>query len=364
MSRYRPPESPAIVSRSQVAAAHSPRANPSVPQGTIPEVTTSSASSPPVRLLDQVRDRVRRLGLAKRTEEAYVGWVRRFILANAKRHPRDMGGVEVEAFLTLLASRHNVAPSTQNQALAALLFLYREVLHQQLPWMESIQRAKKPARLPVVLSRDEVAALLGHLAGLHALQAGLLYGSGLRLMECIRLRVHDIDFSRLEITVRHGKGGKDRRTMLSRSLAPALQAQVEEVRRLHAADLAAGFGEVWLPHALSRKLPRAGRDFGWQYVFAARSRSVDPRSGVVRRHHVDEESLQRAVSRAARMAGIEKRVTCHALRHSFATHLLESGYDIRTIQELLGHADLATTQIYTHVLNRGGRGVRSPLDPG
>ena len=361
MSRYKLPESSAI-----------PTGSGSSSDGADPEHGAMDASggvgspTPPVptRLLDQVRDRIRRLGFAKRTEVAYVGWIRRFILANGKRHPRDMGGLEVEAFLTRLASRYNVAPSTQNQALSALLFLYREVLHQKLPWMESIQRAKKPVRLPVVLTREEVEALLGHLAGLHALQASMLYGSGLRLMECIRLRVQDIDFVRREITVRQGKGGKDRRTVLSQSLAVPLRAQVEEARRLHEADLAAGFGEVWLPYALARKFPRAARGFGWQYVFPARSRSVDPRSGVMRRHHVDEQSLQRAVSLAARAIGIPKRVTCHALRHSFATHLLESGYDIRTIQELLGHADLATTQIYTHVLNRGGRAVRSPLDPG
>lgn len=360
MSRHKPPGPSAISARSWTGD----RDADSGPESVGPLSPAAPAPAPPLRLLDQVRDRIRRLGFAKRTEDAYVGWIRRFILANGKRHPREMGGMEVEAFLTRLASRDNVAPSTQNQALAALLFLYREVLHQQLPWMESIQRAKKPARLPVVLTREEVEALLGHLVGLHALQAGLLYGSGLRLMECIRLRVHDVDLARCEITVRHGKGGKDRRTVLPRALAPALRAQVEEARRLHDADLAAGFGEVWLPHALARKFPRAARELGWQYVFPARSRSVDPRSGAVRRHHVDEQSLQRAVSLAARAVAIPKRVTCHALRHSFATHLLESGYDIRTIQELLGHADLATTQIYTHVLNRGGRGVRSPLDPG
>lgn len=367
MSRYKPRGTPAIAGGSDAPNPPDGPGGPAAPPPTpdhpgIPPPL--DAPAPPTRLLDQVRDRIRRLGMARRTEEAYVGWIRRFILASGKRHPRDMGGLEVEAFLTRLASRDNVAPATQNQALAALLFLYRDVLGQQLPWMESIQRAKKPARLPVVLTRDEVAALLGQLVGLHAVQAGLLYGAGLRLMECIRLRVQDIDFARREVTVRHGKGGKDRRTVLPQALVGPLQAQAAEVARLHAADLAAGFGEVWLPNALARKLPGAARRLGWQYLFPARSRSVDPRSGVLRRHHVDERSLQRAVSAAARSLGIPKRVTCHALRHSFATHLLESGYDIRTIQELLGHADLATTQIYTHVLNRGGRGVRSPLDPG
>lgn len=358
MKQYTPPVKPAIDAADSLG---SPPPDASAPASTAP---ASPSIRPPVRLLDQVRDRMRRLGLAKRTEEAYVGWIRRFILASGRRHPRELGGLEVEGFLTRLASRDHVAPSTQNQALAALLFLYREVLGQNLPWMESIQRAKKRVPLPVVLTRTEVDAVLGRLSGLQALQAGLLYGSGMRLMECIRLRVQDVDFDRHELTIRNGKGGKDRRTMLPQALAAPLRAQVEEARRLHEHDLSEGFGEVWLPNALARKLPRAGFCFGWQYVFPARSRSVDPRSGVIRRHHVDEKALQRAVSTAARSAGIDKRVTCHALRHSFATHLLESGYDIRTIQELLGHADLATTQIYTHVLNRGGRGVRSPLDGG
>jgi len=297
-----------------------------------------------------------------RTEGAYVGWVRRFILANDKRHPRELGARHVEAFLTHLATRGHVAPSTQNQALSALLFLYREVLHQELPWMDEIRRAKRPERLPVVLSREEVARLLSEMTGVTWLQASLLYGSGLRLMECMRLRVQDVDFLRREITVRHGKGGRDRRTMLPATLIEPLQGQLVEAKRIHARDLAAGFGEVWLPDALSRKYPNAAREWAWQYIFPASTRSVDPRSGIVRRHHLDEGVLQRAVKNAMRRAGIEKPATCHTLRHSFATHLLEEGYDIRTIQELLGHKDVATTQIYTHVLNRGGRGVRSPLD--
>jgi len=314
------------------------------------------------RLLDEMRARMRRLGLSLRTEEAYVGWVRRFILANGKRHPREMGAVELEAFLTGLATHGRVAASTQNQALAALLFLYRQVLGGKLPWLDNIRRAKKPERLPTVLTREEVAAMLGQMSGVTWLMAGLLYGAGLRLMECVRLRVQDVDFARREIVVRQGKGGKDRRTMLPALVADALQGQLAEARRLHARDLAAGFGAVWLPHALDRKYANAAREWIWQYAFPASARSIDPRSGVERRHHLDETVLQRAVKTAVRRAGIAKPATCHTLRHSFATHLLESGSDIRTVQELLGHKDVSTTQIYTHVLNRGGHGVLSPLD--
>jgi len=305
---------------------------------------------------------MRRLGLSLRTEEAYVGWVRRFILANGKRHPRELGRREVEAFLTHLAMHGHVAASTQNQALSALLFLYREVLQQELPWMENIRRAKKPERLLVVLSREEVAALLAEMDGVTWLMASLLYGAGLRLMECARLRVQDVDFVRREITVRQGKGGKDRRTMLPAMTVDALQNQLAEARRVHERDLAAGRGAVWLPHALARKYPNAAREWAWQYVFPASSRSTDPRSGIERRHHLDETVLQRAVKQAVRRARITKPATCHTLRHSFATHLIEGGYDIRTVQELLGHKDVSTTQIYTHVLNRGGSGVLSPLD--
>lgn len=314
------------------------------------------------RLLDQMRARIRRLGLSIRTEGSYVGWVRRFILANGKRHPRDLGAREIEAFLTQLATHGQVAASTQNQALSALLFLYREVLQQELPWMDDIRRAKRPERLPVVLSREEVAALLTEMNGVPWLMASLLYGAGLRLMECVRLRVQDVDFVRHEITVRHGKGGKDRRTMLPAAAVEALQGQIAEARRVHERDLAAGYGAVWLPHALARKYPNAAREWAWQYVFPASARSIDPRSGAMRRHHIDATVLQRAVKQAVRRAHINKPATCHTLRHSFATHLLEAGHDIRTIQELLGHKDVATTQIYTHVLNRGGRGVLSPLD--
>jgi integron integrase len=309
-----------------------------------------------------MRARMRRLGLSIRTEKVYVGWVRRFILANAKRHPRDMGAREVERFLTGLAVHGHVSASTQNQALSALLFLYREVLQQELPWMDGIHRAKRPKRLPVVLSREEVAALLGEMEGVTWLMASLLYGAGLRLMECMRLRIQDVDFVRHEITVRQGKGGKDRRTMLPAISAEALQNQMAEARHVHRRDLDAGFGAVWLPDALARKYPGAAREWAWQYVFPASARSTDPRSGVTGRHHMDETVLQRAVKQAVRRARIDKPATCHTLRHSFATHLIEGGYDIRTVQELLGHKDVSTTQIYTHVLNRGGRGVLSPLD--
>ena len=318
----------------------------------------------PPKLLDQLRARMRRLGLSVRTEEAYVGWVRRFILANDKRHPRELGARQVESFLTHLATRAHVSASTQNQALSALLFLYREVLQQELPWMDDIRRAKRPERLPVVLSREEVAALLAEMTGVSWLMASLLYGSGLRLMECVRLRVQDVDLLRREIVVRHGKGGKDRRTMLPAMLIEPLQNQFAEARRIHERDLRAGFGEVWLPDALARKYPNAAREWSWQYLFPASTRSTDPRSGIVRRHHLDESVLQRAVKTAVRRARIAKPATCHTLRHSFATHLIEDGYDIRTVQELLGHKDVSTTQIYTHVLNRGGLGVYSPLDRG
>lgn len=246
------------------------------------------------RLLDELRARIRRLGLSLRTEEAYAGWVWRFILANGKRHPREMGAREVEMFLTGLATRGQVAASTQNQALAALLFLYREVLGQELPWMDDIRRAKKPQRVPTVLTREEVAALLAEMGGVTWVMAGLLYGAGLRLMECLRLRVQDVDFARREITVRQGKGGKDRRTMLPAVVIDALQGQLAETRRLHERDLAAGFGAVWLPHALDRKYPNAPREWAWQYVFPASARSVDPRGGAERRHHLDETVLQRA----------------------------------------------------------------------
>ena len=298
-----------------------------------------------------------------RTESAYIGWIVRFIRANGRRHPRDLGGREVEAFLSTLAVRGKVAASTQNQALSALLFLYREVLGEKLPWMEDVVRAKRPARLPTVLAGDETRRLLAAMEGRPWLIASLLYGSGMRLMEALRLRVKDVDVARGEIVVRDGKGGRDRRTVLPASLVDPLQREFERVRALHAADLREGFGRVWLPHALARKYPNADAAPGWQYVFPADRRSVDPRDGVERRHHVGDEALSRALKAAAARVGIAKPVSAHTLRHSFATHLLEAGYDIRTVQELLGHKDVATTQIYTHVLGKGANAVRSPLDP-
>ncbi len=318
-------------------------------------------ASPP-RLLDQVRQAVRRKHYSLRTEEAYVSWIKRYILFHHKRHPNEMGAAEVEAYLTYLAIHERVAASTQNQALSALLFLYTEVLRQPLDAAIKAVRAKQPDRLPTVLSRDEVRRLLDPISGTHRLMAQLLYGSGLRLLECLRLRVKDLDFDYRQITVRDGKGQKDRRTMLPASLIAPLQQHLIAVQALHTEDLREGYGAVLLPDALARKFPNAEREWPWQYVFPAHKRSSDPRTGVVRRHHMHESGLQKVVRRAAQQLGFPKRVTCHTLRHSFATHLLEAGYDIRTIQELLGHKDVKTTMIYTHVLNRGGRGVRSPLD--
>lgn len=316
----------------------------------------------PPELLDRVRGRCRVRHYSKRTEQAYVAWIWRFIRANGGRHPKGLGGEEVEAFLTRLATEGKVAASTQNQALAALLFLYKEVLGQDLPWMGAVVRAKQPRRIPVVLSREEVVRLLAMLDGQAWVMAALLYGTGMRLMECVRLRVKDVDFERQEIVVRSGKGGKDRHVPLPLRLREPLQQAVSRVRVLHAQDLQAGLAGVWLPNALERKYPNAGRELGWQYVFAAPTPSLDPRAGRMRRHHVDEAVLQRAVKSARVRAGIDKPATCHTLRHSFATHLLEAGHDIRTVQELLGHKDLSTTQVYTHVLGRGAGAVLSPLD--
>ncbi len=316
----------------------------------------------PMRLLEQLTERCRVKHYSLRTERAYRDWVRRFILTNGKRHPRDMGAAEVEVFLSRLATQSDVAASTQNQALSALLFLYREVLRIDLPWMESVVRAKRPQRVPAVLSRTEVTRLLAMLDGQVWLMAALLYGTGMRLMECMRLRVQDVGFDRGEITVRNGKGGKDRRVPLPQRLRERLKEQVERTRILHVQDLSQGFGRVYLPHALARKYPNAPVEFAWQYVFPALRHSVDPRTGEVRRHHVDEAILQRAVKNACSKAGIDKPATCHTLRHSFATHLLEAGQDIRTVQELMGHKDVSTTQSYTHVLGRGANGVLSPLD--
>lgn len=314
------------------------------------------------RLLDKMRDKIRVKHYSIRTEQTYLDWVRRYIRFHGLRHPRELGAEAVEAFLTHLAVRRNVAASTQNQAKSALLFLYKEVLGAELPWLDGVESAKQSKRLPVVLSQSEATQLLARMSGTAGLIARLLYGSGLRLMEGVRLRVKDLDLDRCEILVRDGKGAKDRVTVLPQRLMEPLAAQLAVTDALHKRDLSEGFGAVYLPHALERKYPNAPREWAWQYVFPAERLSVDPRSGVRRRHHFDEQLVQRAMRDALRAAGIPKPATPHSLRHSFATHLLESGYDIRTVQELLGHADVRTTMIYTHVLNRGGRGVVSPLD--
>lgn len=317
----------------------------------------------PPRLLDRVRAALRARHYSYRTEQAYVGWIRRFIVFNGKRHPRDMGDVEINTFLSHLATEGHVAASTQNQALAALLFLYQDVLGMRVPWLECLVRARKPARLPVVLSRDEVKRLLAGVQGTPNLICRLLYGTGMRLLEGLRLRVKDVDFERNEIIVREGKGDKDRRTVLPASLRAPLEEHLAGVRALHDADLAAGAGSVRLPGALATKYPSAPREWPWQWVFPARNLWRDEATGALMRHHLHESAVQKAVRAAVVQAGFTKPVGCHTLRHSFATHLLEDGYDIRTIQELLGHKDVSTTMIYTHVLNRvGGRGVRSPVD--
>ena len=365
---------------------------------------TEDPVTPPARLLDQVRDRIRFRHYSIRTEQAYVDWIRRFIRFHGKRHPATMGGAEVELFLTDLAVVHDVSASTQNQAQSALLFLYKDVLGDELPWLDGVERAKKPVRLPVVLTRQEVSAVLRGLHRTHSLIGRLLYGTGMRILEAMRLRVKDVEFERRAIVVRDGKGGKDRVTVLPGSLITPLRQQLRRAHAAHQADLAQGCGRVYLPHALARKYPAADREWAWQYVFPAAARSRDPRSGVVRRHHISDQAFQRAMKQAVRDSGLSKPATPHTLRHSFATHLLESGYDIRTVQEQrrecpargparragidgelrvdadgrratvcvrddgnrrpLGHSDVSTTMIYTHVLNRGGRGVVSPLDSG
>ena len=317
--------------------------------------------SPPW-LLDRIRGVLRARHYSRRTEEAYVAWIRRFILFHGTRHPDGLGAPEVARYLSDLASRHQVSASTQNQAFSALLFLYREVLGRELAGLEHVPRARLPARLPVVLSREEVVAVLGRMHGTPRLMASLMYGAGLRLLECCRLRVKDVDVARHEILVRDGKGRSDRVTVLPAQLGPPLRAHLDRVERQHRADLEGNAGSVELPGALARKYPNAHREWPWQWVFPASRIYVDVATGERRRHHFHETVLQREFAAAVRAAQLTKPATCHTLRHSFATHLLESGYDIRTIQELLGHADVSTTMIYTHVLNRGGRGVRSPLD--
>jgi integron integrase len=316
----------------------------------------------PVKLLDQVREAIQRRHYSLRTEKAYVQWIKRFIIFHKKRHPVDMGEVEIGEFLSHLASEAHVSASTQNQALNALLFLYREVLEKPIGYINGVVRAKRPGRLPVVLTRQEVRALFGRLEGTEWLMAMLLYGAGLRLMECLRLRVKDIDFFSNQITVRAGKGDKDRVTVLPAAALEPLRKHLEGVKMQYQRDRERGLGGASLPNALEKKYPNAAKEWGWQFVFPASKFSVDPRSGKTRRHHLHESVLQKAVKEACRQAGLSKHAGCHTFRHSFATHLLEDGYDIRTVQELLGHADVRTTMIYTHVLNRGGRGVFSPAD--
>ncbi len=325
---------------------------------------TPDPAGRPDRILDRLNQAIRLRRYSRRTARAYAGWVKRFVRFHGMRHPAEMGAEEVTTFLSDLAVRRRVSASTQNQALSALLFLYRHVLEVELPWLDDLVRAKKPQRVPAVLSRAEVRLLLEQLEGPVLLAASLMYGSGLRLLECMRLRVQDVDFGRSELTIRDGKGAKDRVTLLPTALHDAVRNQMRDARETHRRDLARGAGAVELPCAMVRKAPRAAKEWAWQWVFPASRRYTVRETGQQRRHHLHETVVQREVKSAVARAGITRRATFHTLRHSFATHLLEDGYDIRTIQELLGHKDVSTTMIYTHVLNRGGRGVRSPLDKG
>lgn len=314
------------------------------------------------KLLDRMRDALRTRHYSRRTEEAYIAWAKRFIIHHGKKHPSAMGADEVNAYLNYLATERNVAAATQNQALCAILFLYRIVLGDPLPWLDELIRATRPARLPTVLSPEEVRLLLGQLKGTSQLVCSILYGAGLRLLEALQLRTKDVDFNRHQLFIRDTKGRRDRVTMLPRSAKDALRAQLEHVRTIHERDLNDGYGAVWLPTALAQKLRNADKDWQWQWVFPASSRYLDEGAKTERRHHLHETVIQRAVRTAVLECGLEKRATSHTFRHSFATHLLERGHDIRTVQELLGHRDVATTMIYTHVLQLGPSGVRSPLD--
>jgi integron integrase len=323
---------------------------------------TDCPAAPKKKLLDQLREALRSRHYSRRTEQTYCHWVKRYIFFHNVRHPGEMAELEMNQFLTHLAVKEHVSASTQNQALSALLFLYRYVIGREVGDLGQVIRARKPTRLPVVMTRDEVKAVMANLTGDKWLMAALIYGAGLRLMECLRLRVQDIDFSRNEVLVRDGKGAKDRITMLPESLKKPLREHLQRVRMIHEKDLSGGWGRVLMPNALDRKYPNSPVEWRWQWVFPQENRWINTQTGQEGRHHVDESILQKAFKDAVRKADIVKRETCHTLRHSFATHLLEDGHDIRTIQELLGHKDVRTTMIYTHVLNRGGHGVRSPVD--
>ncbi len=315
----------------------------------------------PSPFMTEVRNTLRVKRYSYKTEQAYCYWIKYFIRYHQMKHPQYLGSDHVKQFLTYLAVHRRVAAATQNQALNALNFLYKQLLDRPLGDVSSLVRARKSTKIPVVFERQEVSAVFSAISPAHKMPAQLMYGSGLRLMECLRLRMKDIDFERKTIIVRSGKGDKDRVTILPEPLIPDLQSRIREVRYLHASDVEAGFGEVWMPDALARKYPSEARSIHWQYLFCSHKRALDPRTGCQRRHHIDDSTMQRAVKRAVQLSGIEKKGSCHTFRHSFATHLLDDGYDIRTVQELLGHKDLKTTQIYTHVLNRGGHAVRSPL---
>jgi integron integrase len=342
-----------FVSHGQTLASSGPR----------PVVTSGARTNPPKpKLLDQVRLALRARHYSPRTEQTYCHWIKRFIFFHNVRHPAEMAEAEINTFLTYLAVTEHVGASTQNQALSALLFLYRHVLSREIGDLGEVIRAKKPKRLPVVMTREEVRGVLSQLRGDKWLMASLMYGAGLRLMECLRLRVQDIDFSRRAILVRGGKGEKDRVTMLPESLKKPLEDHLRKVRAMHERDLHDGWGLVPLPDALDHKYPNASAEWRWQWAFAQEHRWKNPTTGQEGRHHVDESILQKAFKQAVEKAGLTKRATCHTLRHSFATHLLESGSDIRSVQELLGHTDVRTTMIYTHVLNRGGPGIKSPID--